>query len=249
MMNKLKNRRWLLLLVLLPLVAALAFAVWAYTPAGPMRQAHTALQSGGRVQVETEPWLVFRPLGEQPDTGLILYPGGRVDARAYAPTARAIAARGYLVAVVPMPLNLAILDADAAAGVIEAHPEIERWAVGGHSLGGAMAARFARDNDDLVDGLALWAAYPAQGDDLSARELAVLSVYGTRDGVASPAEIDASRARLPDGTRWVAVEGGNHAQFGWYGDQGGDNPAAVSREIQQAQVVSATLDLLSSLDI
>ncbi|MGD8626770.1 MAG: alpha/beta hydrolase [Anaerolineae bacterium] len=248
MMNKLKKRWWLLLLML-PLVAALAFAAWAYTPAGPMRQAHTALQSGGRVRVETEPWLVFRPLTGQPDTGLILYPGGRVDARAYAPAARAIAARGYLVAVVPMPFNLAFLDPDAAADVIAAHPEVDQWAIGGHSLGGAMAARFARDNGDLVDGLALWAAYPAQGDDLSARDLAVLSVYGTRDGVASPAEIDASRARLPGDTRWVAVEGGNHAQFGWYGVQGGDNPAAVSREIQQVQVVSATVELLSSLDI
>jgi pimeloyl-ACP methyl ester carboxylesterase len=95
--------------------------------------------------------------------------------------------------------------------------------------------------------LALWAAYPAESVDLSDNELAVLSIYGTRDGLTSAADIDASRRRLPEDTRWIAIDGGNHAQFGSYGEQSGDNPAEISREEQQAQIISATLELLQSL--
>jgi pimeloyl-ACP methyl ester carboxylesterase len=213
-----------------------------------MPEALVALQSDDTVQVETEPWLTFQPAGDEPETGLILYPGGRVDPRAYAPSARALAQEGYLVVIVPMPLNLAFFAPGRAAEVMAAFPSIEHWAIGGHSLGGAMAANFARNNPGAVGGLALWAAYPAASDDLSDYQLAASSIYGTRDGLATPDEIDASRPLLSPDTQWVAIEGGNHAQFGWYGPQSGDNEATISREEQQAQIVAATQQLLQRLD-
>lgn len=245
-MTRLRKLWWLLPLFLFAIAAA--FVIWAITGPAPMPEALQALESNGLVMVETEPWLVFQPVGREPTTGLILYPGGRVDARAYAPAARAIAEEGYLVVIAPMPLHLAFFAPNRAAEVMDAFPEIDRWAVGGHSLGGAMTARFAYQNPDAVAGLVLWASYPAAGDDLSQRDLAVASIYGTVDGVASEAEIAASRALLPPGTAWVAIEGGNHAQFGWYGPQRGDNPALISREEQQAQIVVATLQLLAQLE-
>jgi pimeloyl-ACP methyl ester carboxylesterase len=240
----------LLLLAAIVLIAAIAaFVIWGSTPARPMADAQAALASDASVQVATEPWLVFSPAGQPKDTGLILYPGGRVDPRAYAPTARAIAAAGYPVVIVPMPLNLAVLGASRADEVIAAFPEVTRWAIGGHSLGGAMAATYAHDNPNAVQGLVLWAAYPAGGADLSGRtDLAVTSIWGTLDGVATPEDIEASRSLLPPQTVFVAIEGGNHAQFGWYGPQNGDNPATISHLDQQAQVVSATLQLLEEVD-
>ena len=207
-----------------------------------------ALESDAQVASNTEPWLTFRPVNQQPTAGLILYPGGRVDPRSYAPAAREIAAEGYLVVVVPMPLNLAFFAPDRAARVMTAFPEVERWAIGGHSLGGAMAARFAYRQPSAVQGLVLWASYPAASYDLSARELAVVSIYGTRDGLATEEEIAASRPLLPAETRWVAIAGGNHAQFGWYGPQRGDSSATISREAQQQEVVAATLTLLGTLE-
>jgi hypothetical protein len=240
-------KRWAWLLLLLPLLAVGGFAVWAYTPLGPMPEALAALETGPQVQVEAEPWLVFRPADDDPAAGLVLYPGGRVDPRSYAPAARGIAAEGYLVVIVPMPFNLAVFGAGRAAEVMAAFPDVERWAVGGHSLGGAMAARFARQNPERVDGLALWASYPAGSDDLSGSGLQVVSVSATRDGLATPADIAASHPLLPADARWVAIEGGNHAQFGWYGAQDGDNPATISREDQQAEIVGATARLLSDL--
>ena len=108
-----------------------------------------------------------------------------------------------------VPLNLAFFAPDRAAEVMAAFPEVEHWAVGGHSLGGAMTARFAHQNPGAVAGLALWASYPASSDDLSGNDLAVASIYGTRDGLATGDEIAASRPLLPPDTRWTAIEGGN----------------------------------------
>jgi hypothetical protein len=245
-MSRRKKLLWLLLL--LPVLAVGGFVVWAQATPAPMPEALAALPSDSLVQVTTDRWLVFKPANEEPTAGLILYPGGRVDPRSYSPAARAVAGEGYLVIIVPMPLNLAVFASDAAADVIAAHPDVSHWAIGGHSLGGAMAARFAYGHPAEVQGLALWGAYPDGSNDLSHRDLAVTSIYGTLDGLATTEKIAASRPLLPPATEWVAIEGGNHAQFGWYGPQSGDNPASISRQEQQRQVVEATLELLASLD-
>ena len=107
---------------------------------------------------------------------------------------------------------------------------------------------FVHVHPATVDGLVLWASYPAESNDLSARDVAVVSVYGSRDGLATPEKVTASEDLLPPETRWVEIEGGNHAQFGWYGAQNGDNPATISREAQTRQVVEATVELLANLE-
>ncbi len=241
-------KRILLILFVVLLLVFAGFTVWAYTPLGPMPEATAALASDAAVQVETAPWLTFTPAGPQPTTGFIFYPGGRVDARSYAPAARAIAAQEFLVVVVPVPFNLAVFKPAAAEAVIAAHPEIERWAIGGHSLGGAMAANFVYMYPAAAQGLVLWAAYPAGNNSLAARSLPVVSIYGSNDGLASQVEVGATRTLLPADTRYVQIEGGNHAQMGWYGPQGGDGTATIPREAQQAQIVEATVALLAGLD-
>ncbi len=245
------KRWWLWLplsLILLLLVATGGFVAWAGNAAQPQTEARQALQSDAQVQVATDPWYVFQPVNDAPTTGFIFYPGGRVDARAYAPEARAIAAEGYLVVIMPMPLNLAVIAPNRAAEVIEAYPHIEQWVVGGHSLGGSMAASFAYNHPDLVGGLVLWASYPADWHDLSTRtDLRVASIYGTLDGLATAEQVEDSAVLLPPDTVWVPIEGGNHAQFGWYGPQTGDLEATISHEEQSAQVVAATLALLEAV--
>ena len=249
------RRRWPIALGLLLLLIVLSSAV-AYIALNAPNQAtaaaEAALQSDAEVIVSGVPgqdWQVFRPAGGTAEVGFILYPGGFVEATAYAPLAHDIARQGYLVVLDPMPLNLAFLNAESADAIIAAFPDIESWAIGGHSLGGAMAAQYAADNPDAVDGLALWAAYPAQSVDLSERALSVVSIYGDADGVASPAEVTGAAGRLPPDTRFVLLAGGNHTQFGDYGTglQRGDNPATLDRDAQRAQIVAATADLLASL--
>jgi hypothetical protein len=96
-----------------------------------------------------------------------------------------------------------------------------------------MPAHFAYQHPSVVDSLVLWAAYPAGGNSLAGRDLPVTSIYyGTRDGLATPDKVNASRPPLPSRARWVAIEGGNDARFGWYGPQRGDNLATIGREAQ-----------------
>lgn len=251
------NKRRIIIGIVIALLAVLvigggAFFVWANQAAQPMPEALAAMQSTDTVQFsEQNGWLVFQPVAQsnafaQPlKTGLIIYPGGKVDYRAYAPTAQAIAAQGYLVVIPPMPLNLAFFDVNAAEKIIAAFPEIQTWAVAGHSLGGVAASSFAAQNPDKIQGVAFWASYP-QGN-MTTFPGQVISISASNDGLSTPDKIEASKKDLPPSTQFVVIEGGNHAQFGYYGAQEGDNPATISRAEQQAQLVAAMVQFLQGL--
>lgn len=185
--------------------------------------------------------------GSRSGTGFIFYPGGLVDPAAYAPFAMALAERGIMTVIVPMPLDLAVLGSGKARAVIAARPEIRRWIIGGHSLGGAMAAEFAKKNPGKLSGIVFLASYPAKSTNLSALPLKGLSIYGTRDGVAAT-DFEATLARLPAGSRLLQIEGGNHAGFGAYGPQKGDGEATIPRDEQiriSADAVAALADSLA----
>ena len=110
-----------------------------------------------------------------------------------------------------------------------------------------MAATYVYNHADQMAALIFWAAYPAANNSLADRkDLVVTSIYGTRDGLATLEKVDASRPLLPTTTTWVPIEGGNHAQFGWYGPQAGDNEASITRSEQQQQVIDATLAALDN---
>lgn len=227
---------------LLVILTLLSFVLWAALPYQATAAALDALDPSPQVAVSQADWLIFEPAAP-PSVGLIIYPGARVDPRAYAPIAHAVADAGYLAVIVPMPLNMAFFDSNAADAVRAAYPAITTWSLAGHSLGGAMAGRYVANNPDIA-ALALWAAYPAA--DLASSDAAVAVIYGSRDGLMAPEELEAKRATLPADTTWVEIAGGNHAQFGLYGAQDGDLPATISPAEQQAQVIAATLDLLAS---
>ena len=159
----------------------------------------------------------------------------------------AIAEQGYLVAVVPVPFNLAILGSGAAAAVMDDHPDIGSWVVGGHSLGGVAASMFIDGNEGLVDGLVLWASYATA--DLSEDGILVSLAYGTLDaGVLDFTDPD-NLEKLGPAVDTVVIEGGNHEQMGWYTGQPNDPPATISRGAQQDAIVEATVVLLAALDV
>ena len=139
-------------------------------------QAAAAMVQDGAVGIETSGSVTWF-IPEQPTAGLIFYPGGKVEHTAYAPLMRACAEQGIICALVKMPGNLAVLNADAADGLRQTHPEVTDWYIAGHSLGGAMDAKHAED----FSGLILLAAYSTK--DLTQTPLRVLSVYGSEDGV------------------------------------------------------------------
>jgi len=232
------------LLVLL-VVGTLGF-LWYAQPQPLLPEATAALASTERATYDGSNGLItFTPTAGVPTTGLILYPGGKVPSAGYAPQARAIAEAGYLVVIVSVPFNLAVFDIGAAAPVMAAHPEIRHWAVGGHSLGGAMAAQFLSGHPGSAEGLVFWAAYAAA--DLSGEHLTVSLQYGSLDtGIASYTSPTALANVGPDLTTTV-IEGGNHEQMGWYTGQPNDPPATIPRADQQALVIAATEALLDAI--
>ena len=161
--------------------------------------------------------MIFAP--ERVEAGLSFYPGGKVEYTAYAPLMRALAEEGVLCIVPEMPLNLAVLDMDAAAD-IPRDREVEKWYIGGHSLGGAMAASYAAKHPGEFEGLVLLAAYSTE--DLTETDLSVLSLYGSADGVLDMEKYEQYRENLPEDTVEAVLDGGCHACFGSYGPQAGD---------------------------
>jgi hypothetical protein len=246
-MKRLKTWQIIIILfIVLILVGWAAFIIWGSNPLPADTEAFSALESDTLVSVENQPGLVFKPQSTVPTSGLIIYPGGRVQPEAYAPPARSITEAGHLVVIPPMPLNLAIFNADAAMQIIETYPEVDCWVIAGHSLGGAMAARFVYNNPRSVAGLALWDSYPAESDDLSSNDLAAASIYASDDPSAPQDKVIKGKPLLPPETSWTLIEGGNHAGFGWYGPQSGDHSRTISLESQQQQVIQATLDLINT---
>ena len=236
-----------MLLMLLMTIGALIYSL--NSNAAP--EATAALQDSPQVSVTLDGYYTFAPAGSSVDpakasTGLIIYPGAFVDESAYALFAGALAASGYTTFIVPMPLDLAVLNANAAQTVIEQNPQITNWVIGGHSLGGAMAGQFVAAHPELAKGLVLLGAFP--NGDLSGWDGVVASIYGTNDGLAKPEQVLAAANVLPASTAFVPIEGGNHAQFGAYGAQGGDNTATISAADQLAQTVQATLNVLNQVN-
>jgi Alpha/beta hydrolase family len=230
------------------LAVAIGWFLWYVQPQPLLPEASAALATTSEVTFEGGPdgRLTFTPTGVEPTTGLILYPGGKVPPAAYAPAASRIAAAGHLVAIVPVPFNLAVLGIDAASAVIDDHPEIASWSVGGHSLGGSMAAQYVDSHPGVIDGLVLWASYSAA--DLADDGILVSSSYGTLDnGVpsfTSPSNVE----KLGPAVVFTVIDGGNHEQMGWYTGQPKDPPATISREAQQERIVGATIEMLDALE-
>ncbi len=236
------------LLLCTALVALLAYS----RPMPATGAVSAALRSQDGVQIaERLSWYELIPAKQdesgkviKPTTGLVFVPGARVDSRAYAPLLRPLAEAGYLVIVLKEPFGFSIFQSDHPETVIDLHPEIAQWAIGGHSLGGVTAAGYA-DAHEQVKGLVLFASYPASP--LVRTDLKVVSISGSADALTTPSDIDSTKERLPESTTYVVVDGAVHSTFGDYVGTPTDGLPFGDRAAQQEQIVTTTSDLLASL--
>ena len=169
---------------------------------------------------------------EAKPTGIIFYIGAQIEPQAYIPLLARLSENGYFCSIPKLPFNMASIKPNAAEAVMTAHPEIGRWYLAGHSMGGYTASGFAGKHPDTCAGLILIAAYPAH--DLSRADFPVLSVYGDADGVLNRKLYEKRLAWNPADLEEHILPGGNHAGFADYGPQPRDNEAAVPAEEQQA---------------
>ena len=226
-----KKHLWLIpVLIIAALFACFFFYVENFYRADATALA--ALESDETVTVTQTDfgWLFDGPSEKD---ALIFYPGGKVEETAYAPLLHLFAEQGTDVLLVKMPFRLAVFGGNKAGELISRY-DYSDWSIGGHSLGGAMAANYAAKHPDPFKSILLLAAYATKDIDDS---LFVLSVYGSEDGVLNMENLEKGNAYLPEDSAIVLMEGGNHAQFGNYGEQKGDGKATITAEEQQEQTV------------
>lgn len=228
--NKAKLRKPLLFLLAAVVVAVTACAIYLadFYPADAEAIAAFSVDNTVEMRAAESGDLIWEPEGAT--QGLIFYPGGKVEHTAYIPLMNELSSRGILCVVVEMPFHLAVLDINGAEGIREQFPQIEGWYIGGHSLGGSMAAAYLAACADAFEGLILLGSYSAT--DLSATDLAVLSVYGSEDMVMNREKYEESRGNLPKNVQELVIDGGCHAYFGMYGPQDGDGTPAITNEAQ-----------------
>ncbi len=226
-----KRKVWLIIAVILAALAT-AFGIYVSDYYHADETALTALDSDEMVMVsETDYGWMFD--GPSTETALIFYPGAKVETTAYAPFLHRLAEQGVDVCLVDMPFHLAFFQMNAADGVMTEY-DYEHWYIGGHSLGGAMAASYASDHGSQLSGVVLCAAYPTKP--LNA-DMTEILIYGSEDQVVNLEKIREGEQYAPDNLIESVIEGGNHAQFGNYGIQKGDGTALISAEEQQDEAV------------
>jgi dienelactone hydrolase len=220
-----------------------------FRPFSAEEPAVAAMASDDRVQVrESATRIVLEPVAAAAPTAVLFQPGARVEARAYAAVLRPLAEAGHRVFIVKQPLGIAFLATGALDDVRAAQPDAQAWVVGGHSLGGTVAALQADDADEdataPVTGLLLYASYPASDLSESLRAQ-VRSISGSNDGLATPADIEASRADLPADAQFEVIDGAVHAFFGDYGPQPGDGEPTISHDEARTLISDASVAFLA----
>lgn len=243
--NKGKQRKYIYILIISIVVLSVGIGCGVYLNDYYRAdiQAMAMFTSADNVskKILEENTIVIEP--SEPKAGLIFYPGGKVEYTAYEPLLEACARQNILCVLVEMPFNLAVFDINAADGIQEKYPEIEQWYIGGHSLGGSMAASYLAEHREEYEGLILLGSYSTA--DLSASSLKVLSVYGSEDRVLNREKYDENTDNLPDAFTEIVLEGGCHAYFGVYGAQEGDGTPTISNKEQINRTVEAIADFIN----
>ncbi|MBF2386840.1 alpha/beta hydrolase [Listeria welshimeri] len=229
-------------------VVLFCLLIWGYFyfNSEPSNVAEDAANSTKTVDVlEENDILVFTPRKSDAGLSVILYPGAFVDALSYAPLANNLASSGFKTYVVEMPLNLAVFGKNRAADIIDEAPD-EKFVIGGHSLGGVMASRFAHENNNEIEGVFFLASYPDKKGSLKNASFPAISITATKDNVLNKEAYNKNKKYLPKDTTFVSIEGGNHGQFGSYGEQHGDGKATIRGTDQTDQVTNALIAWLNT---
>lgn len=249
-MKYINSKKKLILLVILAivLVSIVGFVYYVSDYYHADSTALAALKSTDSYIVnDSENSVTFTPTKNKSSTGIIIYPGGKVQAESYSVIASKLASNGYTTIIVKMPFNLAFFDSNKANDVIviAEHPEIKTWVIGGHSLGGVFASDYAVNHQDKIKGVIYLAAYPSK--DASNATFKALSIRGSLDNLTTSEDIEKNKNKFPVNTTFITINGGNHYNYGNYGVQAGDNNSTITREQQQNETVNAILKFLENI--
>ena len=248
-MKLIGSKRGLILIILgLLIVGVISFSYYVSDYYHADNKALGALSSTENYNViNTDDSITFTPTANKSSTGVILYPGAKVQAESYSGLASELAKYGYTTIIVKMPFNLAFFGVNRADEVISQHGEINTWVMGGHSLGGVFASDYAVNNQNKIRGVIYLAAYPSKNASNASFE--ALSIRGSLDGLTTSEDISKNLNKYPENTTFVTIDGGNHYNFGDYGEQAGDNNSTITKEEQQSITITHILEFLKNLKV
>jgi hypothetical protein len=237
-----KLKKALLIIIILALLSLVGF--WGYVQIStyPAEAEHlTLIMSDDSVTISEErDHFVITPASLNPDAfPVIFYPGGLVAPEAYLYKMGMTAAhQKTTVYIIKAPFNAAIFNINAAGKIIERYNLDQVW-VGGHSLGGIAACRYATMNQENIHGLFLFGSYCDQA--FVDFEGPVVSVIGSEDLIINRDNYHAAKSQLPPTATILEIVGLNHSAFGSYGLQNGDGESSLSDE-EVVKIISAVFD-------
>ena len=236
-----KNRRVKILVTILIILTIVPFTTYLISYQ-PKPSSQLAYQDSNQFDQH------YGFIQENSNAGVIIYPGGLVHPNAYARMAKALSlATQYSVFVTSPWFHLAITQINLADQVKRQHPDIDTWFIGGHSLGGTAAAFYTIEHINSIQGLFFLASYTTNQADFSSTNLPVISIIGSEDLILNYSTYESSHHFLPANHHEVLIEGGNHGQFGDYGQQRGDGVAFIDGIQQETMVVNALADWFDEL--
>ena len=236
-----KKSKKIMIVVLAIIVSLVIASVWYVNDYYHAEGKENLIASTDTVDViKTDFGYTFDGPGE--GTGVIFYPGAKVEDISYANLMKSIAEKGVDCYLVSMPCNIAFFGRNKADKVMDEYDNTS-WYMAGHSLGGLVASEYAKDNSDKIDGLILLASYSTT--DISDTDLKVLSVYGSEDKVVNMQSVENCRANMPKSYTEFCIEGGNHSEFGDYGMQKGDGQATISGQEQKEKTAKYIVELIN----
>lgn len=247
-MNKFQSKKKIILIILSAIIVILASAFIYYVSDYYHADADAiaALNSTETYSVEnTDDFITFTPARNNSTTGIIFYPGGKVQAESYSVIASKLAESGYTTIIAKMPFNLAFFGTNKADDIIKNHSKIDSWVISGHSLGGVYASEYAVNHQDKIKGVVYLAAYPQSN--ASNATFKALFIRGSLDNIILEEDISGNLDKFPENTTFITIDGGNHYNFGDYGVQKEDNNSTITRKEQQQQTINAIIKFTKNL--
>lgn len=204
------------------------------------------LKDSDKVKVTSEINYYLFDNVDNEDTAIIFYGGAKVEEKSYAPMLNKIAQEGVDVCLVKMPLRFALFSPNKADSVYkkaELSEKYENIYLMGHSLGGVCVAMDLIQTEYEYKGIIMLASYSNKKVD---DKYKALSIYGSEDTVMNRKEYEKNKTNFPSGYDVKVIEGGNHANYGYYGEQKADSKATISREEQIDLTVSYVTEFINA---
>lgn len=208
-----------LIIVGLLILCTVTFVIWAQFDYQPTREANKYVQEYDGKSYEFG--------NSTSNVGFILYQGAKVEPGAYSYIGHKLAENGHFVSIPKLPFNIALLNSDVALDIMDDHPSVKRWYLIGHSLGGTAASSIIKEHAERINGIIFLASYPIEKISIPS-----LTIYGGKDGVLPASDIIENKKNVSSHAQFYKIPEGNHANFGMYGSQKGDNESTLTPKQQ-----------------